>query len=83
MDFEQQAFNKTHVQDVILTNTGKVPISFKIDLSTTTRKSLLKVIPPIGYLHAGEKQVFKLSVYPGLPGTYSEAFKLQVPPIWF
>ncbi|KAJ7536387.1 hypothetical protein O6H91_12G067600 [Diphasiastrum complanatum] len=78
LDFNTQAFNKISSKDLMLTNVGKVPISFQIDLRLVKRKSSLSVTPLSGELQPSEKQKLTVLVQPGIPDKFAECIKVQV-----
>lgn len=79
LNFGVQAFNHPVTSRMLsLTNTGLVPISFELDLSSIKRKQSLQIEPKSGSLKGGEKQKFSLTMMAGVPDRFEEHFNITV-----
>ncbi|EFJ12294.1 hypothetical protein SELMODRAFT_425615 [Selaginella moellendorffii] len=78
LDYNVQPFNKASTKEFTLSNPGKVPFKFEIDLGVLKGDVLREVTPMTGLLGPGTEQKFAASVYPGLPEKFMDSFTIQV-----
>ena len=78
LDFGLQNYDRVEEKEVLLSNTGRVALTFSADKSLLSRKNVIEILPSGGTVLAGEKQRLVIRVLPGLPEKLIETFYLQI-----
>ena len=76
LDFGTQEYDKWEEKEIILTNLGKVPFPFQVDLSFLSRPGMVEVVPMNGTVKDKAKLLVRFS--PRVPDRIDDAFKVQV-----
>ena len=78
IDLGIQPYEKTFEREVQVHNPGKVPCSYRVDLSRVKRPGVLSVSPTAGTLEAGQREVLTVKVRPGIPDRVEEHIYVEV-----
>lgn len=78
LDFGLQLYDRVEEKEVVLTNVGRVALSFSVHKTMLSRPNVIEVLPPRGTVIAGDKQKLIVRLLPGLPTKLREIFFLQV-----
>lgn len=78
LDFGRALYNRTLEKEVVITNSGRVPFTFSVDLTSLLRPTNVMVSPSESRLEAGEKQSLRIRFCPGIPDTVHEVIALEV-----
>ena len=78
IDLGIQPYEKTFEREVQVHNPGKVPCSYRVDLSRVKRPGVLSVSPTAGTLEAGQREVLMVKVRPGIPDRVEEHIYVEV-----
>jgi hydrocephalus-inducing protein len=60
LNFGDVLFTQTVEKEIVLSNTGKVPCYFSVDLSSLKRPSVIDIHPLTGLIHPEDRQVILL-----------------------
>jgi hypothetical protein len=78
LDLGVQPFDKVTEVDLVITNQGKVPFRFALNTRGLSRPSILAAVPRAGTVQAGQREVVKLRVCPGVPARLLETVQVEV-----
>ena len=76
LDFGSQEHDDWQEKDLTITNTGRVPFLFQVDLSIVSRPGMLEVSPLSGLVKDRAKLTVRFS--PRVPDRVDDFFKIQV-----
>ena len=78
IDFSRQTFDKTINKEIVLTNTGRVKIPFRVNTKSLSRQALLSVTPKEGDVEGGDSCHINFAIRPGIPEKIDEVVTLEV-----
>lgn len=80
IDFGSVLFDKYEDREFVILNTGKVPVSFKINTRKVKRLNTLAVSPMHGTIAANDKHKIIIKWKPGIPEALVELLMIEVDP---
>ncbi|GFH15841.1 rhodanese domain-containing protein [Haematococcus lacustris] len=78
VDMGQQLFNKTVEREVVISNQGKVPFDYAINMRLLSRPSIASASPSSGVVGPGHREVVKLRVCAGIPDRLLETVLVEL-----
>ena len=78
IDFGRQTFDKTINKEIVLTNTGRVKIPFRVNTKSLSRQALLSVTPKEGEVGGDDACHINFAIRPGIPDKIDECVTLEV-----
>ena len=79
IELGHMAYNRVVDKEVVVVNQGKVPFSFRVNLDTLSRSSVVADCSSLGgTIAAGGREILKLKVTPGIPDKIDEIIAVEV-----
>ena len=79
IELGHMAYNRVVDKEVVVVNQGKVPFSFRVNLDTLSRGSVVADCSSLGgTIAAGGREILKLKVTPGIPDKIDEIIAVEV-----
>lgn len=71
-DFGVQLYDRTLDRELMVSNTGRVPVTYHVDLSKLTRAGTVEVLPPTGTVMPASRESLKIKARAGVPDVLEE-----------